>query len=250
MNFKKIFILFFIITSCTSTNNLKNQNIVSHVKFSKKGFALVYDFSDEVKQEVAKKIDERSLLIYQKNLKKGTEVKIINLFNNKSIVATVGSDTKYPSFYNSVLSKRIAKEIDLEINQPYVEILTLNTGTFFIAKKAKTFEEERQVANKAPVDGISINDLSEANKKINKKKKIPLDFNYVIKIAEFYFEKSALMLKKRIMDNTNINNVKITKLSKNAYRVYIGPYNNLISLKNAYNDISQLEFENIEIIKL
>ena len=57
-------------------------------------------------------------------------------------------------------------------------------------------------------------------------------------------------MKNRILNNTNVKDVEIVKLSKNSYRVFIGPYNNLISLKKAYNDVSQLEFENIEIIKL
>ena len=38
-------------------------------------------------------------------------------------------------------------------------------------------------------------------------------------------------------------------MSKNSYRIYIGPFNNLDSIQRAYNDIIKLEFENIEIIK-
>ena len=37
----------------------------------------------------------------------------------------------------------------------------------FVAKKAKMYEEEKSVAEKAPVDGIQIKDLNQ--KKINKK---------------------------------------------------------------------------------
>ena len=39
-------------------------------------------------------------------------------------------------------------------------------------------------------------------------------------------------------------------MSENRYRVYKGPYYNLDSIKNEYNDIIKLNFENIEIIKL
>ena len=35
----------------------------------------------------------------------------------------------------------------------------INNKSTFVAKKAKTFEEEKKVADKAPVDGITINDL-------------------------------------------------------------------------------------------
>ena len=51
-----------------------------------------------------KKIDERSLVIFQKNLKKNTIVKITNILNNKSIIGTVGSNADYPLFNNAVLS--------------------------------------------------------------------------------------------------------------------------------------------------
>ncbi len=250
MNFKKILFIILFVSSCTTNNSSLDKIIYPNSKFSNKGFALIYDFSEAVKNNVSKKIDERSLLIFQKNLKKGTEVKIVNLFNNKTIVATVGSNAKYPYFYNCVLSQRIASEIGLNINEPYVEIMTLNNENIFLAKKAKTYDEERKVADKAPVDGISINDLSNSSKKIKRKKKISNDFKYIIKIADFYFEKSALSMKNKIITDTGVKKIKINKLSKNVYRVYIGPYNNLLSLKSAYNDVSQLEFENLEVIKL
>ena len=57
------------------------------------------------------------------------------------------------------------------------------------------------------------------------------------------------MMKKRILDEIKIKDVKITKISSNNYRVYVGPYKNINQLKNSYNAVCQLEFENIEIIK-
>ena len=73
---------------------------------------------------------------------------------------------------------------------------------------------------------------------------------YIIKVADFYYENSANMMKKRIIDELNLNNTKIEKISNTNFRVYFGPYDNLKSLKNAYNDIYPLNFENIEILKL
>tara|TARA_Y100001960_G_C14276112_1_gene634613 strand:- start:160 stop:336 length:177 start_codon:yes stop_codon:yes gene_type:complete len=57
------------------------------------------------------------------------------------------------------------------------------------------------------------------------------------------------MMKKRILEEIKMKNVKIAKLSSNNYRVYTGPYKNINDLKNSYNAVSQLEFENIELIK-
>jgi len=39
-------------------------------------------------------------------------------------------------------------------------------------------------------------------------------------------------------------------MSKNSYRIYLGPFNNLDSIKKDYIGIIRLNFENIEIIKL
>ena len=51
-------------------------------------------------------------------------------------------------------------------------------------------------------------------------------------------------------EELNLNNSRIIKISNTNYRVYFGPYDNLKSLKKAFDDINPLNFENIEIIKL
>ena len=171
------------------------------------------------------------------------------MLNNKSILAKVGANSKYPIFYNSVISKRIYDELELDINQPYVEIVAISSNSIFFSKKSKMYDEEKEVADKAPVEGININDLS-SNKKIKKIIKNEIKFNYIIKIADFYYEKTAEMMQIRMKDELNLNYSKIIKLSKTNYRVYLGPFDNLKSLKNAFDDITPLNFENIEIIKL
>ena len=47
----------------------------------------------------------------------------------------------------------------------------------------------------------------------------------------------------------NILTNNIEKLSDTSYRVYLGPFKDLKSLKKAFNDIKIINFENIEIIK-
>ena len=39
--------------------------------------------------------------------------------------------------------------------------MLVSKNSTFVAKKAKMFEEERSVAEKAPVDGIQINDFND-----------------------------------------------------------------------------------------
>ncbi len=249
MNYK-IFLLIalFFITSCKNiniTNEIPSTNIQK--KFSNKGFALIY--SDDLRKNkiISNKIDDRSLLIIQRNLRKNSAVKITNLLNSKSTIAKVISSNNYPIFYNSVLSKRIQKELEINEIEPYIEITQLIGNSSFIAKKAKTFDEEKKVAAKAPIEDIKIKDLSNKKKKksiINKN-----SFNYIIKIADFYFNESAKSMALRIKDETTIKKVNIDKINPNNFRVYIGPYKDLISLKNAFNAISILQFDNIEILK-
>ena len=241
-------IIFIFISNCTTTtvvNNKPNKTIVKG--YSNKGFALIYNEDLYKKKIVSKKINDRSLIIFQKKLKINTQVKITNIINNKSIIGTVGKSSIYPSFNNSVLSLRIADELDLDLNQPYVEILEILENSIFVAERAKTYDEEKNVAVKAPVDAISIKNLNiiknDFNKNSNKK------FSYTIKIADFYFNDTALMLVNRIKIESLIKNPKIKKITNTKYRVYLGPFNNINTLQKSYNDISILQFENIEIIK-
>jgi len=251
MNFKIILIIILFLYSCDSRNiNISKRDIITpDISYSNKGFTLVFEESLKKKKIINKKIGNRSLIIFQRNLKKDTSVKITNLLNNKSILAKVGANSKYPIFYNSVISKRIYDELELDINQPYVEIVAISSNSIFFSKKSKMYDEEKEVADKAPVEGININDLS-SNKKIKKIIKNEIKFNYIIKIADFYYEKTAEMMQIRMKDELNLNYSKIIKLSKTNYRVYLGPFDNLKSLKNAFDDITPLNFENIEIIKL
>jgi len=237
-----------LLNNCTVTT-LTNKKISNSLDypFINKGFSLIYNDKFYNNKIISKKIDKRSLVIFQKNLKKNTIVKITNILNNRSIMGTVGSNADYPLFNNAVLSLRIADEIDLNENEPYVEILEVLQDSVFVAKKAKMFEEEKKVANNAPVNNINISDLS--IKKINTKNELSKKFSYEIKIADFYFNNTALLLIDRITKETMIKNVKIKKIDEKKYRVYAGPFNNISSLQKSFNDISILEFENIEIIK-
>jgi len=250
MNYKKYLSIFILIISCSSIERIENisKNQVIRDSFKSNGFTLIFTDSLKYDKIVSKKIDERSLIIFQNNLKKGTSVKITNLLNNKSLIAKVGDNISYPSFFNSVISKRIFTELEIDESEPYIQIFEINENSTFVAKKAKIFDEEKEVANKAPVDGISIKDLNKNNdsNKINKKKK---NFNYIIKIADFYFKDTANIMKKRILNETDVKKVYINSISNNSFRVYLGPFKDLNSLKNDFNNIKKLNFENIEFLK-
>lgn len=249
MSYKSfLFVFLIVLTSCKidTTNNI-NFNYDKN-KYVNKGFTLIY--SDKLINDkiIKKKLDERSLNIYHDYLNKGTKVKITNLLNNKSLVANVEKKIKKINFYNSIISKRISEELEIDISQPYVEVLEIKNNSVFVAKKTKMFEVEKKVANKAPVDNISINDL---NSNDLKKKKVSKNniFTFYIKIADFYFIENAINLKTRIAKETNIKNINILKIAKNSHRLYIGPIKDFKTLQKIFFDISNLGFENIEIIK-
>jgi len=253
MNYRIFLFLFVILLSACEQkySNLKyNSNFEN---YSNKGFALVYDEDLYKNKIINKKIDERSLVVLNNKLKFDTPVKITNLLNGKYILAKIGKKSNYPYFYNSVISQRIAEDLEIDISEPYIAIQTINTNSAFIAKKAKTFNEEKEVADKAPVEGISIENIGnettlKTKKKLNKSKK--QNFNYIIKFADLYFEDSALLLKKRLKKDYNLDNVLIDKINNNVYRVYKGPYKDINSIKKEFDKIHQMKFDNIDIIKL
>jgi hypothetical protein len=252
MNYKNLFVVIciFFLANCEQYNlEKKIADQDSILRYKNIGFTLVY--SDELKnnKEISKKIDNRSLFIFHKSLKKNSFVKITNPLNQKTIIATVIHDNvKFSDFYNSVITLRIAEELSLNLNEPYIELFLISQNSTFIAKKVKTFDEEKKVAEKAPVDGIRIDNLGNAS---NKKKEVIKNnyFNYSIKIADFYYKESAENMIERIKNETNIKNPLIKKLSKTKYRVLLGPFNDIKKLKNSFNEVNSLDFENLEIIK-
>jgi hypothetical protein len=250
MNYKNFLltVIFILLANCTRGNlTINNKDLILKKGFSNKGFALVFNQKDYDNGLLSRQIDGRSLIIFHKYLKTDTRVKITNLLNNKSLIAKVENESDYPAFNNSVISMRIADNLALNINEPYIEILEISGSSMFVAKKAKTFDEEKNVAKKAPVNSISINDLNlilVESKKISKNK-----FSYEIKIADFFFNDTAKIMINRIDNLTNVKKAKIKKISKEKYRVYLGPFNNISSLQKSYNDINILQFENIEIIR-
>ena len=222
---------------------LDKSEIKLEKKYANSGFALIFDESlDKIK-----KLDDRSLMIYHKSLKRKSTVKITNPKNGKSLIAEVKSNNqKFSDFYNSVISKRIAEDLDLDFKEPLLRITLVSRNSAFIAKKSKTFEEEKKVAEKAPVDGIQIKDLNSTPKKKKKNKK--LKFSYSIKLADFYYKNSAKTMILRIKNETNIKNSKIQQLSKTKFRVLIGPFNDIKSLKESYEKLRPMNFENLEIL--
>ena len=52
----------------------------------------------------------------------------------------------------------------------------------------------------------------------------------------------------RIKKEVYIKNLRLKKLSPTKYRVLIGPFNDIKSLKNSFEKMNYLNFENLEIL--
>ena len=251
MSYKSLLIVLFIFLLGCEQNNL-NKNAVNQeimTKYKNSGFALVYNPKLKKEKKISKKIDNRSLLIFHKSLKKNSFVKITNPVNQKTVIAEViSNNVKFSDFYNSVITSRIAEELSLNLNEPYINLVLISQNSTFVAKKAKTFNEEKKVAEKAPVDGIQIDNLGEINQPKNETIKEEI-FSYSIKIADFYYKDSAKNMSDRIINETNIRNPLIKTISNTKYRVLLGPFNDIKKLEDSFNEIKSLDFENIEILK-
>ena len=250
MNYKKLIIICWILflTGCNQNGLNKRLTNDSLIKYKNSGFTLIYDDSLKKEKKISKKIDNRSLLIFHKTLKKNSFVKITNPINGKMLIAEVASNNvTFSDFYNSVITQRIVEELSLNPKEPYIDLISISQNSTFVAKKAKTFEEEKNVAEKAPVDGIIIDNLGSSN---NKEKEIKINkFSYMIKVADFYYKDSAKSMVDRIINESNLKNPLIKKLSKTKYRVLLGPFNDIKKLEDSFNKIKLLNFENIEIIR-
>jgi len=218
-------------------------------EYKNQGFALIYDENLFKEKKISKKLDNKGLYIFHNKIRKNSFVKITNPENLKTVIVQVVSNKAiFSNFYNSVITKRIVDELLLDKNIPYVELSLISNKSTFVAKKAKTFDEEKNVAQKAPVDGITIDNLG-AEKKKELLKTAKSNFLYSIKIADSYYKDSAENMIQRIKDQTNIKNPIIKKLSQTKYRVLLGPFDDIKKIQESFDEIEKLNFENLKIIK-
>ena len=241
MKFSLIFILFFIL-SCTSQFTTFNQKKT----YSAKGFAYIYNDLDFNEKIIKGKMNNEIMQISHQNLRTGTLVKIINPKNNESIVLKNIKRIGYPNFYKILITKTVAKKLDLNPDLPLLEIIEIKKNKSFVAKKAKIHEEEKKIPSKAPVASVQISNISK-----NKVKNSKNDQNKIfLHIATFYSVQNAQFLKKRIINELiNYDNKKliIKKINLKETQVISGPYTSINLLKNDYIKFKNFGFEELDI---
>ena len=53
----------------------------------------------------------------------------------------------------------------------------------------------------------------------------------------------------RIKNEVKLKNIQIIELTKTNYRLLLGPFNDIQTLKDSFEKMNSLFFENLEIIK-
>ena len=236
-----MFICFIALYSCADYKINKGTQKEEKQYYSSSGFALIYDDELFLQKIINKKINNEDIRVMHSQLKTNTPLKIINPVNSKVIRTKIYKMAKYPKIFNIVISKKIASILELDVNNPYVEVIEIKKNKIFIAKKAVTFDEEKKVAENAPVDEITIDDLFKGELDIEKE--ISKKVNFILVINDFYFEDSANNLKAELVEKTKMNNISIEKINNKKYRLFVGPFKNFNALKNTYISLNNLGFE-------
>ena len=248
LNFK-IFTIFIVLllTSCAEYQ-IKNHNKKAEKKYySSLGFTLIYNDALFEQKVIKKKMNNNKIQVMHSTLKINTPVKIINPQNSKFIKTKISKKGEFPNIFNSVISNKIAKFLELDRSEPYVEIHEIKKNKTFVAKESNTFEEERRIADSAPVDEIQVDDLSKNNDEHEKNDEI--ENNYILVISEFYYFETAVNLKNELIKQTNFDRFFIKEINDNEYRLSAGPFKNFISLKSTYISLNNLGFEDLTVNK-
>lgn len=210
--FKKIFFLFLFIFSCTSSLKF----------YEKTGFS---DLSNNNK--------------IVSTLPKGSLLKITNMQNKISKIVKTEDYQKTLGPRVILLPDFIYNELDLNKKMPLINIQSVRENKTFIAKKIKTYKQERKVQNKIRIEKVNVLSLNSNNTSKNK-----IYLNY----GPFYFKTYAESLYKII--NLNIRNKKIIfkDYKEKNYIVSIGPLKNIKEYDEMYLNLSKIGLSGFNIL--
>ena len=242
MKYKLILLLFILTTACAPQLVTLNKK----EPYAANGFALIYNEFDFNEKTIKGRMKNDDLQISHQNLKIGTLIKISNPKNKKSLILKNVKRIRYPDFYKILITEAVMEKLKLDKNLPMLEIVEVKKNKSFIAKEAKTYNEEKKISSKAPVENIQISNIS---KEKNKKNKGTSDQIY-IHLGSFYSTDTAEFLKQRIKKDVpefNINKLKIKKKNIKETLVISGPYNSINSVKNDYILLKTFGFEELDI---
>ena len=249
MNLIKIILLIILtnlLISCADYKTKKSTQVEEKTFYTSSGFALIYSNDLYAQKLINKKLNNEKIEAIHNLLKTNTTIQIINPINSKFVETKVLKKANYPKIFNIVISQNIASLLELDIDNPYVEVIEIKRNKKFIAKKANIFEEEKNVEEKVPVEEIKVDDLTKV-KDENKKKSDRTSF--ILVISDFYYETSANNLRLELIKKTKMNNIFVKKINSKKYRLFMGPFKNFNALKTSYISLNNLGFEDLNIYR-
>ena len=242
MKFKLLFSILFFLVSCTTSSKLYDKT-----PFNSSGFAYIYNDNDYENNLIKGKLDNTKLEISNSELKLNSLIKIINPKTKESMVLKNTKKIEYPDFYKIIITKKVAKKLNINSELPFVEISEIKKNKSFVAKKAKIFNEEKKLPSNAPVTSVEISNISK-NKDFKKSQKKE---EFFILIGSFSQKTVAEYLKNRIIKeipNYNSKNLRIIKKSNTENNLLSGPYYTINLMKNDYILLKNLGFEELNIV--
>ena len=204
MHKRILFIFFFFIISCSNKYQV----------YEKTGFAGVSK--------------NNKIISY---LQKDSLIKITNKNNKISKVYKVDEQLKSTDPRIIYLPEIVYDEIRLNREFPLVLVQSMRENKSFIAKKAKTFDEEKKINKKVKIETIEV--LKIDNQKVVTKK-IFLDF------GPFYYKTYSETLFRLL--SLNIKNKKLIykDYAPKNHIISIGPLKNLTEYDNIYLKLGKI----------
>ena len=213
--------------------------------YSSKGFAYIYTKDDLEDKIIKKNINSEEIILAHNTVRRGALIKVTNPKNGKNVVLKNSFKLNYPDFYKVLITKSLSIELGLNENIPYVEVEEIKKNKSFIAKKAETHDEEKQLKVKAPVEKIKISNIGKTINKTTENKP-----KFIIILGNFYSFESAELLKKRIKAESEIlreKKITIFKKNKHNFEVFLGPYKTIKKIKNDYIALKQINFDEVDV---
>ena len=120
MKFK--FLLFILLlTSC----NGNIQSLQNKQPYTAKGFAYIFNENDYENKIIRGRLDNSKLEISHSGLRINSLIKLINPKTNDSLTIKNLRKSNYPDFYKILISKQVARKLNIDPDLPYIEIIEI-----------------------------------------------------------------------------------------------------------------------------
>ena len=136
---KKIILLcaILLLGACADYKIDKPKHVKERKFYSSNGFALIYtdtlfeqggiDKKLNNNEIIDNKLNNEQIIALHSSLKKNTLIKIINPDSSIAVKTKIFRKANYPKIFNIVLSNKIATILELDIDNPYVEVFAFDS---------------------------------------------------------------------------------------------------------------------------